>query len=176
MQKYYLLTFNEDWADEHYVPALTCFTENEYQRWLRQATGKPNKNYADEKAKFTLRLAASKKYDDLARKSYLKPGSVSKEELLATHVPYVNSVHDVPKKFFSGIHASLGNNGEGFGESFVDYTTGQALVDAAIVSVYEVPKEFFNVFKEVNLSSLSLCNVFDEDLAENVYENEEYYE
>lgn len=30
---YYLLTFNEDWADEHNVPALACMDEQEYKRW-----------------------------------------------------------------------------------------------------------------------------------------------
>lgn len=31
--KYYLLTSSIDWADEHDVPALACFTEQEYKRW-----------------------------------------------------------------------------------------------------------------------------------------------
>lgn len=31
--KYYLLTFEEDWADEHDVPALACFTEEEFNKW-----------------------------------------------------------------------------------------------------------------------------------------------
>lgn len=33
MEKYYLLTFNEDWADEHYVPALACMNDKEYKKW-----------------------------------------------------------------------------------------------------------------------------------------------
>ena len=32
--KYYLLTFNENWADEHDVPALACFNEEQYQKAL----------------------------------------------------------------------------------------------------------------------------------------------
>jgi hypothetical protein len=35
--KYYLLTFNEDWADEHDVPALACFTEDQYNNWLQKS-------------------------------------------------------------------------------------------------------------------------------------------
>lgn len=31
--KYYLLKFNEDYADEHDVPALACFTEDEFEEW-----------------------------------------------------------------------------------------------------------------------------------------------
>jgi hypothetical protein len=35
-EKYYLLTFSEDYADEHDVPALACMTEIEYKKWLDQ--------------------------------------------------------------------------------------------------------------------------------------------
>ena len=31
--KYYLLTFNEDWADEHDVPALEVMDENQFNEW-----------------------------------------------------------------------------------------------------------------------------------------------
>lgn len=33
--KYYLLTFNEDWADEHNVPALACMNEKEFEKWSK---------------------------------------------------------------------------------------------------------------------------------------------
>ena len=33
--KYYLLTFNEDWADEHDVPALAVMDENRYETWSK---------------------------------------------------------------------------------------------------------------------------------------------
>lgn len=36
MKKYFLLTFNEDWADEHNVPAIACFTEKQYNNWLKK--------------------------------------------------------------------------------------------------------------------------------------------
>lgn len=32
--KYYLLTHNADWADEHDVPSLECFNEKDYNKWL----------------------------------------------------------------------------------------------------------------------------------------------
>jgi hypothetical protein len=35
--KYFLLTFDENWADEHDVPALACFTEAEYEEWQFRA-------------------------------------------------------------------------------------------------------------------------------------------
>lgn len=35
---YYLLTFNEDWADEHNVPALACMTEEEFESWKEEDT------------------------------------------------------------------------------------------------------------------------------------------
>lgn len=35
MTNYYLLTFNEDYADEHDVPALACFTQEQYDKWLK---------------------------------------------------------------------------------------------------------------------------------------------
>lgn len=34
-KKYYLLTFNEDWADEHNVPALTCFNREQFEEWKK---------------------------------------------------------------------------------------------------------------------------------------------
>lgn len=33
--KYYLLTFNEDWANEHNVPALECFKEEDFIKWKK---------------------------------------------------------------------------------------------------------------------------------------------
>lgn len=35
VQNYYLLTFNENWADEHDVPALACFNKDEYIQWSK---------------------------------------------------------------------------------------------------------------------------------------------
>jgi hypothetical protein len=33
--KHYLLTFNQDWADEHDVPALAVMTEDEFKKWSK---------------------------------------------------------------------------------------------------------------------------------------------
>ena len=35
LKKWYLLTFNEDWADEHYVPALAVMDEKRYEKWSK---------------------------------------------------------------------------------------------------------------------------------------------
>lgn len=34
-RKYYLMTFNEDWADEHDVPALECMDEELFEEWKK---------------------------------------------------------------------------------------------------------------------------------------------
>lgn len=34
--KYFLLTFNHDWADEHDVPALCVMNETEYENWSKR--------------------------------------------------------------------------------------------------------------------------------------------
>jgi hypothetical protein len=34
--EYYLLRFNEDWADEHNVPALACMNENKFNNWKQR--------------------------------------------------------------------------------------------------------------------------------------------
>lgn len=45
---YYLLTFNDDYADEHNVPALECMTQDEYEKWLEEPCTKLNPNYEEE--------------------------------------------------------------------------------------------------------------------------------
>lgn len=35
VNNYYLLAFNEDWADEHNVPAVACFNKDEYMQWSK---------------------------------------------------------------------------------------------------------------------------------------------
>jgi hypothetical protein len=39
MNKYYLLKFKEDYGDEFDVPALNCFTEEQYNQWLELPCG-----------------------------------------------------------------------------------------------------------------------------------------
>lgn len=34
-KKFYLLTFNQDWGDEHDVPALACFTQKQFDEWCK---------------------------------------------------------------------------------------------------------------------------------------------
>ncbi len=35
IENYYLLVFNEDYGDEHDVPALACFNQKQYDKWLK---------------------------------------------------------------------------------------------------------------------------------------------
>lgn len=167
MKKFYLLTFNEDWADEHNVPATACFTENEYKSWCEALTGAPNKKYEEELTEHNKSIREYEKYTAILRKYHQDNSPEAKAAIDAARVPYVNSIHDRPRKFFSGISAYLGNNGEGFGESFENYPTGQALVIGNIVKVFEVNSSFHKIFHKAHLSDLSLSNVFDGSLTEN---------
>jgi len=55
---YKLLVFNEDCADEHSVPALAVFTEEEFVNWKASNLGKKDPNYEKKLKEFeTLREA-----------------------------------------------------------------------------------------------------------------------
>lgn len=108
--KYYLLTFNQDWADEHDVPALACFTETQYNEWLQKRQWKDEKD-EDEK--------------------------------------------------YSKIFAYLGNSGDEFAEKFEDLNCMKDFVDDGIVEVFEVTKEFYDLFNIAKLDELSLCSIFE---------------
>lgn len=95
--KWWLLTSNEDWADEHDVPALACFTDSQLKEW---------------------------------------------------------------KSSIPETHAYLGNGGDGFMEGF-EGLTGEELIQEEVVEVTAVSKEFWKTFHKVDLSSLSLSNIFD---------------
>lgn len=97
-KKYKLLVFNEDWADEHDVPALEVMSEKQYNKWLE-----------------------------------------NKE----------------PE-----IYAYLGNSGDGFDEQFEGMST-KDLVKTGNVKVYNVDENFKKIFDKAELSSLSLCSIFD---------------
>lgn len=50
--KYYLLIFNDDYADEHNVPALEVMTQEEFDKWKETPSGVLNKNYEKELQEF----------------------------------------------------------------------------------------------------------------------------
>lgn len=111
--KYYVLTFCEDWADEFNVPAIECFTEDEFNQW--KETSLMEEIDEDEE-------------DDW------------EESKITTY---------------------LGNSGEDFEEMFKDYKLAGELIEADIVRVAEVDENFYKIFKDQNISRLSLCNIFE---------------
>ena len=175
--KYYLLTFNEDWADEHNVPALACFTEEQYQKWLERPSGKLNKNYEQEVVNFNLQ---QEKYKDFVKgmqelgihnkhPTYFSPAE--KEWYDNNRVEYI-SAYRFPIRVHSYISANLGNNGDNFGDAFKDLYLMEEFVAKGIVKVIEVDKSFFDYFHKTNLDDLSLSNIFSEDIMEYFYDDE----
>jgi hypothetical protein len=159
--RYFLLTFNDDYGDEHNVPALECFTEEEYEKWSRTPAGAINKRYEEQLVKHEENVKAYQKY-------YYR---VAGEELPKGPAPKYASPYDKPKRVRSYIHAYLGNNGDGFENGYSQYLTLGELVVDGTVTVTEVDKSFHTIFHKTRLSSLSLCNVFDID--EQDYEEDE---
>lgn len=159
--KYYLLTFSEDYSDEHNVPALDCFTEKDYEAWLVKKLARVNVNYEQELKEFNEKIEALKKWDDAHSEATTKG-----KKYYLPRPPYVNKYHDKPIKSSSFIHAWLGNSGEGFGYSFNDCLTGKDFVDKKYVNVLEVDESFHKFFHKASLSELSLCNIFSADIIE----------
>lgn len=176
--KYYLLTFNEDYADEHNVPGVACFTEKEYKEWLTTPSGKLNPKFEEQKAAHEVQR---KKYEDFTkelkeRKLYNTPianfPSADKIWYERNKVDYV-SQYSVPRRVTSYLRAHLGNGGDCFEESYQHLYLMSEFVDAKIVDVTEVDKSFYDTFKKAGLSSLSLTNVFD---IQSIKEHAEWHE
>lgn len=128
---YKLLTFCEDWADEHNVPALACMTEEEYNTWLQTASGELNPNFDEE----------LKEWYEENKKRYV-------------------SQYSLPKRVTSNLNAWLGNSGDCFEEQYEHLYLMKEFVEAGIVKVFDVSEEFYNMFHKAQLSGLSMCNVF----------------
>lgn len=169
--KYYLLTFNQDWADEHNVPALACFTEEQYQQWLERPSGKLNENYEQELEEYN---SQKEKYNTFVKgmqemniytKSPLAFTPEEKEWYDTNKVEY-RSVHNSPQKVSSYISAYLGNGGDCFEENFSDLYLMKEFVADGTVKVLEVDKSFFDYFHKAELNDLSLSNIFSEDIAD----------
>lgn len=171
--KYYLLTFDEDYADEHDVPALACMTEEEYKKWLKTPSGELNPKYEKQRKE---KEEHNKKWDDfwklLTDKGYTLNGSANtskipkedketlkleKELRALKNPPYsINKVN-------SNMRAYLGNSGEGFEEAFSNYYLMEEFVEGGEVTVMEVDKSFYDTFHKAELDKLSMCNVFTVD-------------
>jgi hypothetical protein len=164
--KYYLLTFNEDYGDEHDVPALECFTEEEYLKWLETPSGKLIPNFEQDSKVYQEKVATHSLFVEELKKRglYTKfQKDFTKEELVwfrENKVDYVSS-HNVPTRVSSFLQASLGNSGDGFNEKFSDIYLCKEFIEAKYVKVLEVDETFYTFFKKANLSRLSLCNIFD---------------
>lgn len=177
MNKYYLLTFNDDYGDEHNVPALECMTEEEYNTWLSTPVGILNENYSIQKEKYDNAIRESKEVQEELKSLNWWSSSVDLKSLSKelqdkyqklSKKSYV-SYRDCPKKLKQCfLWASLGNSGEYFNEGYMNHIIMKDFVDDKTVSVVEVDENFYETFKKVNLNNLSLCNIFrTEELIEN---------
>lgn len=168
MSKYYLLTFCEDYSDEHNVPALACMTEEEYQKWLETASGKLNPDWEELNREYTAKYEAYKNRikEWTERGLYSKnPKDYTQEEREWTKdnpIGYV-SYSDKPQRVESNIRVSLGNGGDYFEEDYSHLYLMKEYVEANKVKVVEVDESFYNIFHKAKLDNLGLCNVFEID-------------
>lgn len=162
---YKLLTFNEDWADEHNVPALACMTEEEYNTWLKTPSGELNPDYEKENEEYQRKL---NDYNNFIKELQVKnlytkkPADFTEQEkewYEENQKPYCSPYH-LPKRISSNLLAWLGNSGEGFEERYEHLHLMQEFVWEDIVKVYDVSEDFYNTFHKAKLSNLNLCNVF----------------
>ena len=144
--KYYLLTFNQDWADEHDVPALACFNEKQFKNWKKTPSGILTKNLEEKKKAFE---AKKKAYDD-----YWKLSAKKREKM---EVPPRAAHYEEPQRLrVSGIRANLGNSGDGFGDSFRHLYLMEEFI-GKYVTVTEVDQSFYRKFR----NALIFCNFYD---------------
>lgn len=173
MNKYYLLTFNEDYGDEHNIPALACMNEEEYQKWLKTPSGELNPDYETELQNYN-NYKKGKQEIDVKCKEILGnnwrsvPFNTWPKELLEEYnnVPskfgYSKSYIQPPKRLSSSnMNAFLGNSGECFEESYMECYLMEDFIKSNFVKVTEITEEFYNIFNKAKLSDLSLCNVFE---------------
>jgi len=165
--KNYLLTFCEDYADEHNVPALNIMNEEEYNAWREAEAGLLNPNFDELKKAYRANEKRSTDFWKLLKDEGIENTSLIPEDRqdlkdLEKEYRYNYKYLHHPKKVNSYIHAYLGNSGEGFEDQFSDFYLNQELIDAKIVEVFEVSDEFVKIFNEAKLDRLSLCNVFTE--------------
>lgn len=159
---FYLLTFNENWADEHNVPALACFNEEQFQNWKQTEILELDQEY---EIKLEIFNEKYNKYENWVKflKSkdlWTKKRDEWPEEYRNLVSPQYTGSWQKPKKGISYIYHGLGNGGEGFKEKFGDYETPNELIDDGIVTVTEVSEDFYTTFNKQHLYDLSLCNIF----------------
>jgi len=166
--KFYLLTFNEDWADEHNVPALACFNEETFDLFRNKKfisdEELEEKKEGLEKYKQYCELCKNisektkNKIKDFPNESYYNvQAKILAEENLSMNFFYKGVKQPI---LDVDIRAYLGNNGGDFNEEFQDCFTGQDFIDKKYVKVIEVDKSFYDTFNTASLSRLSLCSIF----------------
>ena len=170
--KYYLLTFNDDYADEHNVPALACMTEVEFEEWKVAPSGELNPDYESDLKRYEEHENLDKGFWKLLEdKGYIIGGmanirAIPKDDIetlkilkeFRVRTSYENSPK-TPIKVQSSLYASLGNSGENFEEDYTHLYLMEEFIGNS-VSVIEVSKDFYETFNKNGLSNLSLCNVF----------------
>lgn len=171
--KYYLLTFNDDWADEHNVPALQCFNEKDYNKWLSEPAGKLNPRYEEQKKQVEEIEAQWKKFwKDLEINGFVLNGSANSGVIPKGHPLELEKkrLDNLPRNYgrsirrvFSYMSVNLGNNGDGFGEGYSEYLWNREFTEGRYspVTVKEVSEDFYKTFKRAKLADLSLCNIFE---------------
>ena len=194
--RYYLLTFNEDWADEHNVPALACFTEDEFEKWKKTPSGILNKNYEQELENYDAFQEAKEEQEERfrieigenwGRVQFDRWPILLRQEYDALHerFGYRNrwAAQQPYRLTESGIRANLGNSGDGFDQNFRHLYLMEEFIEADYVKVKEVDENFYNTFKEAGLADLSLTNIFtcnfyfdeeDEDLEDIGFNTDEW--
>lgn len=169
MNKYKLLTFNEDYGDEHNVPALCVMSEEQYKIWLKTPSGTLNPNYESEKkASDDYNLINQKFWKTLESKGYTINGianttKIPKNDLETLQLEKELRALKYPrhiKRVLSNMRAYLGNDGECFEEAYSDLYLMEEFVSKGLVKVTDVDESFVKVFNDNKLSNLSLCNVF----------------
>lgn len=163
----FLLTFNENWADEFDVTALACMTEEEFKEWKNKNLGIINEDYDKEIKEYEVKLKKRTEFVEELKKRNLYYTSYNhfteneKKWYQENKVPALNYRPTKLAECF--ISTYLGNSGEGFEEPFMNYEKARDLLEASIVHVTVVDDNFKAVFDAANLSNLSLCNVFEID-------------
>ncbi len=160
---YYLLTFKTSLADEFDIPAQECFSQTEYDVWLRTRIIKKDPNYYFLLAAWQDQYIRYKQFEDECTKRgiLLKPyDNLTEEDKLWRDKNFVHYTNQSmkPVKGTSLIRAEIGNNSEDC--HFGNFEFAEELVDAGIVQVFEVDNTFYETFHKAMLSNMSLSNIF----------------
>lgn len=163
--KYYLLTYNRYFADEHRVPALACMNEDEYNTWLDTQISFEPDDYQSQVEEFQRNKARATEIRETLRDQGVwgfgyQPMTPEQKSLMEEWKSVEPKSRYTPQRM-SAITAFLGNSGDGFDDEFGIYKFAKELVDNKIVKVTQVSIDFFNTFYSNGLGSLSLTNIFD---------------